>query len=105
MIKPIRRLPIKDVDAVLRAYYGTGYIGNKEISRIFGTNSSTTIRRLKRPVEEVEAERDIPKVVPNHLNVKVAFEVWGIDVEELVRNRKKLQQLNLEQEAVPCNPT
>lgn len=103
MIKPIRRLPIKDVDAVLRAYYGTGYIGNKEISKIFGTNCSSTMRRLKKPVEEVEIERNIPKVVPNHLNVKVAFEVWGIDVPELERNRKKLQQLNLAQEVNP-NP-
>ena len=104
MIKPIRRLPIKDVDAVLRAYYGTGYIGNKEISKIFGTNSSSTLRRLKRPVEDVEIERNVPKVIPNYLNVKVAFEVWGIDVPELERNRKKLQQLNLERSQT-CNRT
>lgn len=89
------RLNIKNVDAALRAYYGSGYIGNKEISEIFGTSCNSTLANLKRSVKKVEIERGIPTVVPAHVNTKVAFEVWQIDVSELERGRKKLQALGL----------
>lgn len=95
MQKKIRRLPVRNADAALKAYYGTGYISNKEIGAIFGTSTPSTISRLKRPVMDEERARDIPVVVPYHVSVKIAFEVWGIDVEELERNRKKLIELDL----------
>jgi hypothetical protein len=33
--------------------------------------------------------------VPSHVNVKVAFDVWGIDVKELERCKKKMAELAL----------
>lgn len=90
-----RRLPVKDIDAALKAYYGTGYIGNKEIGEMFGTSSSSTINKLKKPVREAEREQNLPVYVPYHVNARIAFEVWGIDVKELERNRKKMHDLNL----------
>lgn len=91
----IKRMPVKNADAALMAYYGTGYIGNKEIGEIFGTKTPSTIYNLKKPVLEAEKEQNAPIVVPHHVNAKLAFSVWGIDVSELERNRKKLNELNL----------
>ena len=42
-----------------------------------------------------EVECGIPTVVPFHVNVKVAFDVWNIDVNELVKNREKLIKLGM----------
>lgn len=89
------RLNVVNIDAALKAYYGSGYIGNKEIAEIFGTKSSSTQSKLKKYVREEEIERGIPIVVPFHVNVKVAFEVWGIDIVELEKGRKKLISLGL----------
>ncbi len=89
------RLPIADVNAVLKAYYGNGYIGNKEIKEIFGTTASSTVWKLKKAVREEEKKREIPTVVPRQVSVRVAFDVWKIDVKEIERNRRKLIELNL----------
>ena len=94
-MEQIRRRAVKNVDAALMAYYGPGYIDNKTIGVIFGTKTASTIYKLKLPVMAEERKRNIPVVVPHHVNVKVAFEVWGIDVKELERNKKKLEELNL----------
>lgn len=89
------RQNILNIEAAIRAYYGNGYIGNAEIREIFGPLGSGTISKMKRAVREEEARQGVPIVVLNHLNVRVAYEVWGIDIDELVRNRKKLIALNL----------
>ena len=86
---------VKNPDAALRAYYGTGFIDNAVIMKIFDTKSTTTVAKLKKLVQEEELKRGVPIVVPHHVNTKIAFEVWGIDVKELERNRKKLQELGL----------
>lgn len=90
------RPPIKDIDAALRAYYGTGYISNDQIRAMFGAKSSATVMRLKRPVVAAENAEGVPVVVPQHVNARIAFRVWGIDVKELERNRQKMRELGLE---------
>jgi len=89
--------PVKDIDAALRAYYGNGYISNKEVAKIFDAGKSLTWKLMK-AVREHEAENGVPIVIPHHVTVSVAFEVWGINVKELERNRKKLAELNLKEE-------
>lgn len=91
----IRRPDIADTEAALKAYYGTGYIGNSDIRAIFGITGSATINRLKKAVRAVEIERDIPAAVPFKINTKCAFDVWGIDVKELEKNRQKAKELGL----------
>lgn len=95
MSKTIRRYPVADIDAALRAYYGTGYIGNREIRDIFGVRANSTAIALKKQVLAEETARGKAVIVPGHVSVKVAFEVWEIDVSELERNRKKLRELGL----------
>lgn len=91
----IRRPQLKNIDAAIKAWYGTGYINNATIAEIFGVRGSKTIARLKNAVRAEEVERGIPTVVPFHVNVKVAFDVWNIDVNELVKNREKLIKLGM----------
>ncbi len=91
----VKRRPIASVDAALRAYYGNGYLSNKEIKEIFQTSSDASVQRLKKPVIEAEKKEDHPVVVPFHVNTRIAFKVWGIDVKELEKNRKKRQGLDL----------
>lgn len=92
----IRRPQLKNIDAAIKAWYGTGYINNSTIAKIFGVRSDATVARLKKAVRAEEVERGIPTVVPFHVNVKVAFEVWNIDINELVKNREKLIKLGMQ---------
>lgn len=94
-MKKVKRLPVHNIDAALRAYYGKGYLNNNDIGEIFGTTTKSTIYEMKRPVIAEERKREYPVVVPFHVCAKIAFEVWGIDVAELERNKKKLDALGL----------
>lgn len=88
--------PVKNINAALEAYYcSNGYINNTQIKRIFGLKSDSAISKVKHMVQDEELKRNVPIVIPHHVNVKIAYEVWGIDVKELERNRKKLTELNL----------
>lgn len=87
--------PVKNIDAALKAYYTMSYLDNKTIGVIFDTKADSTIAKLKKPVKDEESKRNMPVVVPRHINTKVAFEVWGIDINELEKNKMKLTKLGL----------
>lgn len=89
------RPAVADVTAALKAYYGCGHIGNDQIRDIFGITGSSTIARLKKPVRDAEAKEGVPVAVPYKVNTRIAFKVWGIDVAELEKNRKKAEELGL----------
>lgn len=91
----MQRPNIKDIDAAIRVFYGNGYVSNTEIREIFGVKSDASIARIKKPVLEEEVRLGVPRVVPFCLNTKVAFEVWGIDVPELVKSRDERMRLGL----------
>lgn len=87
--------PVQDIDYALRVYYGNGYINNKDIKTIFDVKSDASVSKLKKMVRAEEIKRGQPVVIPKHISVKIAFEVWGIDIKELESNRRKLIALNL----------
>lgn len=89
----VRRLPVANPEAAIKLYYGKGYLNCNDIGEIFGTKSKTIIYEMKKTVVQVERSRNLPIVVPKHINAKIAFEIWGIDITELERNLKKLKEL------------
>ena len=92
MAKMIR--PVQNIDAALKAYYGNGYINNRDIKAIFQVCDSSAWKMAK-SVREESAKRDIPIIMPGYINVKIAFELWGINVKELEQNKRKIANLNL----------
>ena len=91
----MKRPEIRDMEAAIRHYYGPGYIGNQEIEEIFGSRSHNTVSEMKKAVRRVEIERGIPEVVPRKVSVEVAYEVWNIDPERLIKNLQRLRKLGL----------
>ena len=87
---------IVSIDDALKIYYSNSEIGNKEISILFGRLSSATIARLKQSAKAEMAKREIMSYGMYKVNTAVAFEVWGINVADLEKRRKKLKELNLQ---------
>ena len=50
---------------------------------------------MKKAAREEEIKRNVPEVVARKVSVEVAFEVWQIDVDQLVKNLQKLRKLGL----------
>jgi len=87
--------PITSIDSALFIYYNHAELGNKEIASLFGKRSSATVARLKRLAKDEMSRREIPSYGINRVNTIVAFEVWGLDVQELEERRDKLKKLEL----------
>ena len=86
---------ITDIDTALKVYYSFSEIGNKEITALFGSLSSATVSRLKRAVKDEMTKQDMLSYGANKVNTSVAYSVWGIDVADLEKRRKKLRELAL----------
>lgn len=91
----MKRPEVKNTEAAIRCYYGTGYIGNSDMLEIFGSMSPNTISKLKKAVRAEEIEQNIPEVVPHKVTAKIAYKVWNIDIDQLIENRRQLQALGL----------
>jgi len=86
---------IISIDEALKIYYTNTEIGNKEITTLFGTLSPATVSKLKKSAKEEMNKRDILSYGMHKVNTSVAFEIWGIDVNDLEKRRKKLVELKL----------
>ena len=87
---------ITSIDNALKIYYSHSEIGNKEITILFGRLSSATIAKLKKSVKVEMIKRDRLSYGINKVNTGIAYDVWGIDVDDLERRRKKLKALELQ---------
>ena len=87
--------PITNIDVALQVYYSHSELGNKEIVKLFGRLSSATVSRLKRLAKDSMLKKGLVSYNAHRVKTDVAFEVWGIDVKDLERRRKKRQELNL----------
>ena len=86
---------ITSIDAALKIYYQHSELGNKEIISLFGQRSSATIARLKKMVKDEMMKQDMLSYGMYKVNTNAAFSVWGIDVTDLEKRRKKLKELAL----------
>ena len=88
--------PITNIDNALRIFYNYSEIGNREIGTLFGKLSSATVSRLKKAVKSEMDNRDMYSYGMHKVNTGVAFDVWGINVDDLERRRNKLKALELQ---------
>ena len=86
---------ITSIEAALMIYYKYPEIGNKEIIALFGQRSSATVSRLKRVAKDEMIKKGILSYGANKVNTEIAFNVWGINVDDLEQRMKKLKELNL----------
>jgi hypothetical protein len=93
--KSLNVRPIQDQEAALSLYYTKGYLNKKDTKKIFGEMSDYKFWDLTKPVREAMAEQGIPPAAKGYINAKVAFSVWGIDIEELEQDFKKAVELGL----------
>ena len=92
--------PIVDIETALRIYYEHSEIDNNQIRELFGNIGSATQAKYKKAVKEEQATRGIKTMQMNAVNTEIAYDVWGIDVEDLEKRHKKLKSLGLIKEKV-----
>jgi len=86
---------ITSIENALKIYYENAEIGNKEIKILFGNRSSATISKLKNLVKIEMIKRNIPTFNAYRVNTAIAYDVWGIDINDLENRIKKIKELSL----------
>ncbi len=84
---------ISSIDTAIRIYFEHPELGNSQIKELFGSIGNSTISAYKKAVLEEQAKRGVKTSYWNAINTEVAYEVWGIDVEDLIKRREKLKKL------------
>lgn len=83
-----------DIETALLIYYTMPEIGTPEIKKLFDVKD-TKAMHLKKQVKLEMAKQNIRCFLPNHINTKLAFDMWGINISEYENNLKHLQRLKL----------
>ena len=79
-------------EKALKLYYTQTEINNAEIRELFSCNS-TTATRLKRSVQDEMSKTGVRTWLPGNIDVKTAFKVWRINVDDMEQRLLKLQKL------------
>ena len=86
--------PIKDIEYAVTLYYSKIEIGTSDIMKLFGRGRHTAARYKKIAYDEMVAQRK--QNMQHHcVPTKIAFEAWGINIEDLEERLAKLRKLKL----------
>lgn len=85
--------PITNIDTAIRIYYAYPEIDNSQIKELFGIAGNSTLSRYKKAVLDEQAKLGIATMRAYAVDTKTAYKVWGIDIDDLVKRRKKLKEL------------
>lgn len=87
-----RALQVQDIEQAVLMYHEKIELGRKEIEIIFGCCPSKA-GILKRIAEEKAIADGVKRIDRRNVPTKTAFEAWGIDIDDLERRIKKLNEL------------
>lgn len=90
----VRIPPITSLKTAIELFYSRTELGNADIKDLFGKHSSSTISRLKRKAIQKMAELNTPVWNASRVNTEAAYTAWGLDIADLERRYKKLQELS-----------
>lgn len=89
-------MQMPDIKKALELYYTKTEISSADIRSLFGCCPATATK-LKAQVKKAMAEKEIRTWLPGNVDIKTAYEVWHIDVEELEKRLAKLSKLKKSQ--------
>ena len=88
-------MKIPDLRTAIRIYYEyPSGLGTKQISELFGVSPSTAFN-IKKQVRKVMEERNIRCWKASDVHTQTAYDLWGMDINDLEQRYKKLLSLGL----------
>lgn len=88
-----RKKQISSIDTALRIYYQYSELQTPQIIELFDIKGSAAAARYKKAVIDEQLKRGVKSFIQGSVNTRLAYEVWGIDVDDLEQRRKKLVEL------------
>lgn len=86
---------IHSIDTALRIYYTYTELDTKLLKELFPDLKNNTLCKLRKRCKQVMAERGVQCFGRSNVNTKIAYEVFGIDPDDLEVRKAKLNKLGL----------
>ena len=84
-----------DIETAVRFYYEKPELTTKDIKELFGVCDSKACV-MKKKVKEEMIKSDVKSWLPYSINTRVAYKLWGIDIEDFESRLKKIRRLRKE---------
>lgn len=85
-----------DIELAVRLYYDSIEIGSQEIKELYSCSSATAKRLKDIALAEMAKEGKRP-CLRAHVNTRMAFKAWGIDIADFEKRLHKLRSLKLKE--------
>lgn len=93
-VNTVRIPPLSSIETALKLYYTKTSLNNSDVQTLFSPKpSSATVSRLKALARDRMVEKNIPAWHGADVETTAAYEAWHIDVSDLERKLKKLNEL------------
>ena len=88
-------MKVPDLKTAIQIHYQyPAGLGTKQISELFGVSPSTAFN-IKKQVLKIMNERNIKCWKSSDIHTQTAYELWGIDINDLEKRYKKLLSLGI----------
>ncbi len=84
-------------ETAIQLYYSKTELSNKDIAILFGKIGSARITKLKNLAEKKRKDAQVQLWNAFNVNTKIAYQAWGIDIDELERRYNRLKKLGLQE--------
>lgn len=86
---------ISNIETAIRIYYEYPEIGHKQFHELFEGIAKSTVCKYIKEIRKVQAERNVKTCTVNAVNTNTAYEVMGINVNDLEYRLAKLKKLGM----------
>lgn len=94
-MRKIRIPEISGIETAIRLYWEKIELSSKDIKELFHPVGNEKVVRLKEVANERIAELGIPVWNAGKVNTAVAFEAWGLDINDLEKRYAKLKRMGV----------
>lgn len=85
-----------DIELAVRLYYESIEIGSQEIMQLYSCSPATAKKKKEQALDLMAEEKKRP-CLRAHVNTRIAFRAWGIDIADFENRLKKLRSLKLKE--------
>ena len=83
-----------NIEFAVTLYYERIWLESSDINQLFNISSSSTLAKYRNEVIEYFKDKDISPVHRNNkLDTWLAYEAWGLNIENLEKRLRKLQKI------------
>ena len=94
MTRKTSTIQLPSIEKAVETYYSKTELNTSDIRALFGCGACKALN-IKKEVQARMAKENVHCWTPGAVSTRIAYEVWGIDIEDYEKRLTKLRKLGL----------